>query len=97
MQSVLSRLLGITDRKGEKVLERLCPSNIHPEEDQKLRLSLLTKDTGQWIFSAEKYIKWLNAPGSFLWLYGKGEYLPLNVDILIRRSWFWENSFNVHV
>ena len=89
-------IISMTDPLVEIILERISPSNIDADEDQKFRLALLTKETGQWIFRAEKYTTWLKTPGSFLWLHGQGELFATEY-ILKRASWCRKDNFNVYL
>jgi hypothetical protein len=86
----------MNDPLVDTILERMCPSHIDADEDQKFRLALLTKETGRWIFHAEKYTTWLKTPGSFLWLHGQGELFE-DVHMLKRFSWCRKNYFNVYL
>jgi len=57
-----------------KILDQLCMPTIDPIKDQKKRKSLLTKGTGEWIFTNESYKFWSQTRGStFLWMNGHGK------------------------
>ena len=71
----------------------LCPTNVSPAKEQHLRRSLLTPDTGLWIFNDQQYISWQSKSASFLWLQGQSNG-PMH-DFTNLLSGRWQDSLNV--